>query len=478
MALTREELAAVKQAREIIDRDARTPATGASVGLKSMLDSRTPPVARNGENSMSSRPLYMSKAAMVVSGMIDAECAKLEIQEFGRFRKAMQDHGNEYKAMKKNSLLVPLSWKLLPADISRSSDFMPMRKALHDAMAEEYYDPDSIIHRKSVDVHRSKADEMKYKATMSSIDQTVGGAMVAPPAFGDLIPLLRNKMVMPNIGARNVPLPSQGSMQVPRQTSASTVNERPENTAGVESNPETDTITMNPREFIGLVRSSNQLLTYSPGMAEAMIRSDMTDVMALTFDFACLSGSGGPNLVEGIIKQAVATGGTVQAKTQGVDGNEWTPPDIARTIRTNMDRNSDVKTWIMRPSMWLGITETRADSVAAGDQAGQYLWSMFRTFGEDFGEMLRQRKVVTSNQVVNNQTKGAGTNLTYILGVDGDEIMVGMHGAVVMDANPWGDAAYAANQTLFRSIMYGDCKIRRGAGVAYMPQLAVPNLDN
>lgn len=473
----------LKAARLVLEQREREPATRATPGTRDILKSGRAPHARVGEDPLTSRPLYMSKAAMVVSGMLDESEAKLEVQEFGKFRDAMMQHGNQYKSMKRNSILVPLSWKLIPDDISRSSDFAPMRKALHDAMGEEAFDPDSMLYRKSVEIYRSKSDQkrdtdMRYKSPMSWIDQTTGGAMVAPPEFGDLIPLLRNKMVMPNIGARQVALPAQGSIQFPRQTGPSTVYERPENTAGTESNPSTDTITMNPVEFIGLVRSSNQLLTYSPGMAEAMIRSDMTDVMALTFDFACLSGSGGPNFVNGIINQSVATGGTVEAKSQGVDGNTWTPPDIARMIRKNMDRNSDVKTWIMRPSMWLGITETRADSIAAGDQAGAYLWNMFRTFGEDFGEMLRQRKVVTSNQVVNNQTKGSGTDLTYILGVDGDQIMVGMHGAVVLDANPWGDEAYTKNQTLFRSIMYGDCKIRQGAGVAYMPQLKVPNLDN
>ncbi len=456
----REKAAILERAEAKLREEATQPASRATAGTREMLSKATAPHARRGEDPLADRPLYMSKAAMALTGVLSSR------SPFS-------------SRCRRGSIVVPLSWKLIPDDITRSSDFGPMRKALHNAMSEEIFDRDSIIHRKSVQVHESKRDEdMRYKAPMSYIDQTTGGALVAPPQFGDLIPLLRNKAVMPNIGARNVPLPAQGSVKYPRQTSPSTVNERPENTAGDESNPDFDDITLEPKEFIGLVRTSNQLLTFSPGVAEAAIRDDMTQQMALTFDYACLSGSGGPNFVQGIVPQAVATGGTVNALSTGANGDQWTPPDIARMIRKNMDRNSDVMTWIMRPSMWLGITETRADSVAAGDQAGAYLWNMFRTFGEDFGEMLRQRKVVTSNQVNNTQTKGNATDLTYILGVDGSEIMIGMHGAMVLDANPYGDAAFTKNQTLFRSIMYGDCKIRRGAGIAYMPTLIVPNLGS
>lgn len=477
----REEAAILERAAAKLRDEANEPASRASLNTKSVMNV---PHVRRGEDPLSSRPFYIAKAANVLRRGSDAnrDSAKFEFAESDRLKKAMMDvYGRQGADYDDRSFVVPLDWNLIHPDIANSSDFQPMQEAMHKAVERIAADPESILHRKSVEVIGSrKARELAtlYKTPMSYINQQTGGAMVAPPQFGDLIPLLRNKAVMPNIGATNVPLPAQGSVKYPRQTGASTVYERPENTAGTESNPTFDDITLEPKEFIGLVRASNQLLTFAPGVAEAAIRNDMTEQIALTFDLACLTGSGGPNYVQGIVPQAVAANSTVEAKSQGVDGNQWTPPDIARMIRKNMERNSDVKTWIMRPAMWLGITETRADSVAAGDQAGAYLWNMFRTFGEDFGEMLRQRKVVTSNQVAANQTKGSGTGLTYILGVDGQEILVGMHGVMVLDANPWGDEAYSKNQTLLRSIMYGDCKIRRAAGVAYMPQLAVPNLDD
>jgi len=478
----REQADIFEEAARIVAERGRESASRATLNTKAVMNGA--PHVRRGEDPLSSRPFYIAKAANVLrrGSNENRESAKFEFAESDRLKKAMKDvYGSQGADYDDRSLLIPLDWNLMHPDIANSSDFQPMQQGMHEAVQRIAADPESILHRKSVEVlGRRKANELAtlYKTPMSYINQQTGGAMVAPPQFGDLIPLLRNKAVMPNIGATNVPLPAQGSVKYPRQTGASTVYERPENTAGTESNPTFDDITLEPKEFIGLVRASNQLLTFAPGVAEAAIRDDMTQQIALTFDLACLTGSGGPNFVAGIVPQAVAAGSTVQAKSTGPNGNSWTPPDIARMIRKNMERNSDVKVWIMRPAMWLGITETRADSIAAGDQAGNYLWNMFRTFGEDFGEMLRQRKVVVSNQVANNQTKGSATDLTYILGVDGSEILVGMHGAMVLDANPWGDEAYSKNQTLLRSIMYGDCKIRRAAGIAYMPQLIVPNLDN
>lgn len=464
----RDQADVLERAAAKLREESRTPASRATIDT-----AMGAPHIREGEDPLSSRPLYLAKAARVLTGEADPSTAKFEIESSNLLKKALGDVYGQGKYSAR-SIVVPLSWDLLPDDVRTSSDFKPMREAMHKSICD--IDPESIdfMFRKSVGIHEGKG--MLYKTAMSSINQQTGGAMVAPAQFGDLIPLLRNKAVLPNIGAQNIPLPSQGSVTMPRQTGASTTYEKPENTAGAESNPTFDDVTLVPKEFIALVRSSNQLLQFAPGLAEATIRNDMMEQMALTFDLAGLSGTGGPNLVKGIINQAGI--GTVYSKETGANGDTWVPANVARMIRKNQDRNSDVKTWIMRPSMWLGITETRADAVAAGDSQGAYLWNMFRTFGEDFGEMLRQRKVVTSNQIVNTQTKGSATDLTYILGVDGQEIMVGMHGAMVLDANPWEGTAYAANQTLFRAIMFGDVQIRRGAGIAYMPQLIVPNLDN
>lgn len=428
---------------------------------------------RTGEDPLSSRPMYMAKAALAAMGQGRAS-AKLEIDYSNKLKKALSDSwGANSSQYSENSVLVPLSWDMMPEDVRRDNQFAPFRKALHDAVCD--LDPDQIFGKALAKVYDSQTRERIYKTSMSYLNQTTGGALVAPAQFGDLIPILRNKAVLSNIGARNVPLPAQGSITYPRQTGVSTVYEVPENTAGTETNPTFDDITLSPKQFICLVRASNQLLQFAPGIAEAAIREDMSEQAALKFDLAGLEGPGGPNRVKGLINQTGIT--TVTARSTGTNGDTWTPVDTARMLRAAMTRNSDIKTWVMRPDMWLGITETRADAVVPGDASGNYLFHMLREFSADFGENLRQRKVVTSNQVSTARTKGSGSTLTYILGLDGQEVIVGMHGAMVLDANPWETTAYTSNQTLMRAIMFGDMQVRRGAGVVFMDDLIVPNLD-
>lgn len=433
------------------------------------------PNIREGEDPMTSRPFYVSRAAAVVIGAADENTAKYETEFSNKLKKAMTDawgaSGTKYTP---RSILVPLSWDLMPDDVRRDSAFTPYRKAFDAAM--QGLDPEQTDGRRMVDVFSVRERGVIKKAAMSALNQTTGGALVAPAQFGDLVTILRNKAVMQNIGAKQVPLPAQGSMEFPRQTGVSTSAQVPENTAGTESNPTYDTITMSPKQFIGLVRVANQLLAYAPGLAESSIREDMGEQAALTFDLACLEGVGGPNKIRGLINQTGIA--TVVAKVTGANGNTWSPVDTARLIKANMNRNSDVKTFVMRPDMWLGITETRASGPVAGDGQGPYLYEMLRQFSTDFGTNLRQRDVVTSNQISTARTKGSGTALTYILGVDGQEIMVGMHGAMVLDANPYESTAFNSNQTLMRSIMFGDMAVRRPAGIAFMDTLIVPNLDS
>lgn len=476
--LTQEHVALLEKAATIIERENRKKEmTPVSKSIDAKTGKPKPgtgvsdaPAIRTGEDPLSSRPMYMYKAAQVASGRLNRSKAKMECEFSDKLKKAMCDHygdgGTQYS---ENSVLVPLAWSLMPEDIRRDNEFMSYQKSLHAAVAD--VDPEEALAAAAA----GRASVRVYKTAMSYLNQTTGGALVAPPQFGDLIPILRNKAVLPNIGAKNVPLPAQGSVKYPRQTGVTTFEEKPENTSASESNPTFDDVTLEPKQFIGLVRLSNQLLTFSQGIAEAAIREDMAEQIALKFDLSGLEGVGGPNKVRGLVNQTGIT--TITAKSTGTNGDTWSPADTSRMLRAAMTRNSDIKTFIMRPDMWLGITETRADAVTPGDAQGAYLFHMLRQFSDDFGETLRQRKVVTSNQVSQVRAKGSASNLTYILGVNGEEILVGMHGAMVLDMNPYETTAFSSNQSLLRAIMFGDVAVRRGAGIVLLDDLIVPNLD-
>ena len=275
------------------------------------------PAVRVGEDPLSSRPVYFAKAAKALLTR-DFGDAKLEVDFSEKFKKAMQDYyGRGADGYSGNAILLPLSWNLVPPEIAGDASYTPWKKAISAAV--ENLDPDQIEGRRMVATFTKGERQVFKKTAMSYTDQATGGAMVRPAEFGDLIPILRNKAVLQNIGATQVPLPVQGSVKYPRQTAVTTVYARPENTAGTESNPTFDDVTLEPKQYIGLVRASNQLLQYAPGLAEATIRNDMAEQMALTFDRDGLEGDGGPNRVKGIINQAGIT--TVAALNTGTDGD-------------------------------------------------------------------------------------------------------------------------------------------------------------
>lgn len=427
------------------------------------------PHVRKGENPLSSRPFYVSRAAESLLNKDDRN-AKQEVAASNFLKSALRDHGGNYAS---DTMLLPMSWALLPAEIANAPEMVEVRKGMAAAVAGM---DEGEIRRQVGDTN---AAAMFRKAPMSSQDQAFGGAMIAPPEFGELIPILRNKSVLTEIGCRIIALPPQGTIQFPRQTSATAANYLPENPAnnGTETDVGTDDLILGPKAISVFCRASNQSLRFSQGTMEALIRTDMMEQIQLFVDKAGLEGVRGPNGIQGIINTSGIT--RVTAKTTGSTnvGDTWTPVDVTRMIAAAMAVNSDVKAWVMAPGTWLGITETRSTGgPTAGVQDGGYLYDLIRNLGQSIPDLLRGRPVKASNQVSRVRTKGTANTLTYILGLDPDEIVLAMHGAVELSINSQETGAYLKNQSLLRVIAYADVGVRRPAGVTLMDQLTLLSL--
>lgn len=419
---------------------------------------------RKGEDPLTSRPFYVAKAAAALEAG-DPTIAKQEFECSRLLRKALTAYDPNYK-YQGNSIILPLAWHLLPDEVRHASEFVEYKKSM--AAAIDGMDQGEVV--RQLGEHRSKA--FFQKAPQSYQDQTLGGPLVAPPEYGELIPLLRNRSVLMNMGCRQIALPPQGAIYYPRQTGAMTPDQLPENpVVGIaESNVTTDDLVLSAKQFIGTVRTSNQLLRFSQGAAEALIRDDMMAQIQLLYDKAALEGTGGTSRVLGLINTPSIN--KVVAKTPAANGDTWTPIDMVRMLAAAQNLNSDVKNWIMLPGQFLGITETRSTGgPTAGVQDGQYLFELMRTFGTNIENKLRGRPVEVSNQVSRLRTKGTAQNLTYILGVDPDEIILGLHGAVELAVNTQADSVFVKNQSLLRVVMYGDAAVRRPAGVTLLDQL-------
>lgn len=457
MATTTEELQALNAK---LDKALATPQRGTlTPGVPEKA-----PAAREGEDAMSSRPLYISKMAAHLIGQLDASKCKQEIAAFGWFTGAMRDVYGGSSYTHDSGTLIPVDWNNLP-ELARTSEGAIMRKSMSEATAN--LDPGEIQH-----YLRKSSNPMSY------IDQAYGGAFIPPPQFGEPIDLLRNKSVCFQAGATNVPLPPQGSITYPRQTSASDAFWEGENTdAGTESKLGTGDVTLSAKQLKCFVRVPNQWLRFAPGAADALVRNDMTTSVQLKIDKAALEGPGGPGVPKGLVAWAGQTNGITSYTGAGGGATANDPyliqaadPDLM--ISKIEEANAEMTGWVMAPKLWrAAIKQLRADAVTTGDGKGRFMFDSNRSLAQGLPEQLIDYKVYRSNQVSVARTRGTATGLTYMIGGMWSDLLIGMHGAIELLANDKGDEAFKKNQTLLRAIAFADVGVRRGASFVIYDQL-------
>lgn len=420
------------------------------------LNGQAPTFIKGGMASMQEDKFMVSRLVGNLFGSVDDSECKFEREHANKFKKAMSSRfGHNYD---KDAYVIPLDWSLIPDDVKKEEFSQVIRKGMQAAVAD--VDPEGM--------------PSVYRKAMGFLDQTAGGSIVAPPILGEMIPVLRNKSVLNQIGATTVSLPPNGQIQYPRQVTASTVYSVPENPSAntAETEFDTDSVTLSAKQFIGLVRVSNMLLKFSEGNAEALIRNDLMAQAALQFDKDGLEGRGGTSRIQGLINTPSILNHT--AGSVGVNGDKFTPEDGYEMLAEMEERNINTEdgiAWIMRPRTWYGINQFRADAVTAGDQQGLFLFNLVRAFGQKIEKSLHSYPVHTSNQVSAVRAKGSASNLTYVLAVSPQEVLLGMHGAIELSLNTQAESVYARNQSLLRVVMFGDVGVRRQAGVNLCDQL-------
>jgi HK97 family phage major capsid protein len=442
----KDDAAALREARELIEKRAKAktdadlePADHARGVKKAINDA---PAIRTGEDSMSSRPFYLSNLVGAMTGRVDRDQAKIELEQSAWFSKAMRGFGYQYSH--EDTTLVPMSWKALPQQIAESSEGRVMKAMT--VGGNRQYDPNEAAW-----AIRKATDQSAYNAQY-------GGSFTPPPEFGEPIELLRNEEVFLRAGARQIALPPQGSIQYPRLTDPTTAYAQPEATTGQYSQVQTGDVTLTAKAYSVFVRMSNQLVKFAPQLANGLINADITKSMALKLDLDALEGAaGGQNNIRGLITYPNIN--TVTASTVAANGNTIGRRDGKRMMSKVFAANAKFTGWVMRYELFLNdISELAADAVIPGDAKGAYLYNPFRDIGDQVGGDFRWLKypVNCSNQVSRSRVKGSGTALTYALGGDFTDYLFGVHGALELATNMYGDTVWQKNQQELRAISYAD----------------------
>lgn len=476
MSTLKERLAAV-ETRQAEIAEAKDRAASGRFASKS----RTPkqsevfgnPNVRRGESALTGRGLRFTKLFGVMANAgagfpgleTDAwQNAKVEREVVGMLEKAFRtgpgSPGSVGSLLSPRTLLAPLSSDLMPDEMANDPDFgLKIKSLVHLGTEGADWDEMRAMAQKSYQAPGQKA------STLSWLDQTLGGALVGPPEFRDLIELLRNKAVLTAAGAQTVPLGPTGRAIYPRQTGASVAAYVGEGAPIGQSEVKTGSLTLSGKRLALLLKMSNDLLRYSSPAAEALARNDMMKSLALGVDKYGLEGGGGDITPLGIINTPGIA--TVTPTTVGNDGNTMSEGDWYSFPSAVEENNAEFKAFIIRPQMHWNRMKKRTDAVTGSDAAGPFLWNQFRGLDTNFSmQILAGFPAYRSNQVSITRTKGAGTTLTYALGGDFTEVLIAMFGAIEFALATQGDTAFQYDQTWIRGISINDIGVRHPGAIA------------
>lgn len=249
-------------------------------------------------------------------------------------------------------------------------------------------------------------------AALSGATEAPGGVTVPRELAGELIELLRARVVVRAAGARTFPMPA-GQVRHAKQTGAATATYTAENAPILPSEPTYDKLDQSFKKLTGLVPVGNSLLRHS-GMAMAqMVRDDLVKVMALREDLAFIRGDGSANTPRGIRNWLLAANWTA-ALNSGVTASAAAAEGALRRVVARVEDANVALTnpgWIMRASAknWLAFLK---------DANGNPLFPTIEANGTLLGA-----KIHTTSQIPNNL--GTATDETEIYFGEFSEAMIG-----------------------------------------------------
>lgn len=424
------------------------------------------PHARKGENSMSSRGYSFVKLFGLLRGELSPENARVEWETAQNLQKLYVDRLGYNKAHT-NTIMAPFGSDYI-AEIPGEEGFAKEIRELVSAGITGY---------DREEVRNMRAKQWGVQKAMSWIDESQGGALVAPPIQGELIELLRNNEVFMSAGARTIAMPPNGRITFPRQTNAGTAYWVGESNAVADSTPATGDVLLQAKKLGILCKVPNELFRFSSVSVEMFLREDISRVLALRLDKSLLEATGSSNEPKGLINYANI--GKHTAKVTGANGDTLQPEDIANMIAKVEEQNAQFKSFIMRPLMYAAIANRRADAVVANDGKGPFVFNMFRelntnmdysrnTVGNLYGNPVHK-----STQISGSRSKGSSSNLSYILGGDFSDYMIALSGAIEFQISTQGDTPFTTDQTWYRGIMYCDGAPRHEASFVICDNLNI-----
>lgn len=407
------------------------------------------PMARTGESVMTSRGYSFLKLWGLISGFVSEDDAKVEMGVTQKLRKYYDSFG--FKKSLNKSVMMPMFADALVGDASLSAEIKEVTRSGSGAV-----DLDEVTFLKR------RMANLGYTKALSWIDETVGGSLVAPPQFGELIELLRVNEVFMAAGAKVLPMPPQGRITFPKQTSAMTAYHVGESQTITDSTPGTGDLVLSAKKLTILAKIPNELFHFSAIPIEAFVREDMTKVISIAMDKTLFEGAASDTNPKGLINYSQITNYTSVDPGNVSNGYRFQPADPYNMVAKVEEQNAQFKCFVMRPLLWSTLVTRRADAVTAGDAKGPFVFDLIRSIRDPMaqerlkvGELIGY-PVFKTTQLSVGHSLGTSSNLTYVIGGDFSDYVVALGGALEFQVSTQGDTPFTLDQTWFKGVMYYD----------------------
>ena len=283
---------------------------------------------------------------------------------------------------------------------------------------------------------------------------TAGGNLVATELLADsFIDALRARLAVAELGATMLP-GLVGDVAIPRRTASATSYWVTEGADITESTGAFDQVSMNPKVVGCFSKFSHLMKLQSTPEIENLIRQDFVAKIAETIDLAAINGSGSSGQPTGILQ---TTGiGSVAGGSNGLAPTLDHLLDLKKAVAID---NADVSTCGY-------LTNSRVEAALSQLKDGNAAYHL-NPYGSEVGrQQIASRRLVVSNNVPSDLTKGTGTGLSAVIYGNFSDLLIGMWGTLEVLTDPY--TQFQSGTVQVRAMQALDIAVRHPESFAAM----------
>lgn len=308
------------------------------------------------------------------------------------------------------------------------------------------------------------------RAAQVAAEDTLGGYLIPAEVSGEIIDQVKAQLVLAKAGMRVITGLKGGPYQFGKKTGATSSYWVGENEAPSESNLTVGEVTATPHTAASHVKISKKLIMMANANAEAMVREDMAEQMALFMDLQALRATGGANAPLGLINVP-----SINTYAMGTNGAYLTYDHLMKIIATLREANGLNSP--KKPAFVMNTVLIQALQLMK-DENGRPL---FLPNDQSIAEMNDGRvgsihgyPIFHTTQLPTNLTKGASTDCCEIFFCDWDAFAMCQWANFAIDVTDKASTAFLNRQVWVLATQDVDFVVRQTEKICYVSDVRTP----